>query len=435
MIVTVTLNAAIDRTLARTQLPARPAPPGSAALTSAGGKGINVARALKRLGDPGRLRGPRGRAHRRADRRATDERGPPQRLRPDPRGVSHLHRRRRPNVERLHRDQRVGARGRGARARDPAREARLPLPRRGVHGLLAGRSRAASTTTSTSSRSARRTAAACRPCSTPRASPSGVASTQSRGSSPRTCARQSSSSGTSSPGTRISSPRSTRSPSSAPETSWSPPRVGCYALFREDRAEVRLQASAPHLEPISQVGSGDALIAGLIAARVSGKPYEEAVRSGVATGAASVLEAGAGRFDVREVGRLASLVAVRPSRLSRATCRILRKLSVELRPEDVERLLALERKFAKEGLTFDDVLLVPAESAVLPDEVSTAHAVHARRSSSRSRSPRRRWTRSPRRAWRSRSRARAASASIHRNLSDRGAGGARSTRSSARSRG
>jgi len=46
-------------------------------------------------------------------------------------------------------------------------------------------------------------------------------------------------------------------------------------------------------------------------------------------------------------------------------------VSVELRPEEVERLLALERKFAKEGLTFDDVLLVPAESAVLPSEVST----------------------------------------------------------------
>jgi len=44
---------------------------------------------------------------------------------------------------------------------------------------------------------------------------------------------------------------------------------------------------------------------------------------------------------------------------------------VELRPDDVERLLALERKFAKEGLTFDDVLLVPAESAILPNEVST----------------------------------------------------------------
>jgi IMP dehydrogenase len=46
-------------------------------------------------------------------------------------------------------------------------------------------------------------------------------------------------------------------------------------------------------------------------------------------------------------------------------------VSVELRPDEVERLLALERKFAKEGLTFDDVLLVPAESGVLPGEVST----------------------------------------------------------------
>src|SRR5207247_4790680 len=30
-----------------------------------------------------------------------------------------------------------------------------------------------------------------------------------------------------------------------------------------------------------------------------------------------------------------------------------------------------ESKFGKEGLTFDDVLLVPAESAVLPNDVST----------------------------------------------------------------
>ena len=38
----------------------------------------------------------------------------------------------------------------------------------------------------------------------------------------------------------------------------------------------------------------------------------------------------------------------------------------------VERLLELDRKFGKEGLTFDDVLLVPAESQVLPNDVSTA---------------------------------------------------------------
>ncbi len=46
-------------------------------------------------------------------------------------------------------------------------------------------------------------------------------------------------------------------------------------------------------------------------------------------------------------------------------------MSVELRPDDVLRLLELDRKFAKEGLTFDDVLLVPAESHVLPNDVST----------------------------------------------------------------
>lgn len=87
---------------------------------------------------------------------------------------------------------------------------------------------------------------------------------------------------------------------------------GCVALFREDRAERRLKARAPRLEPISKVGSGDALVAGFLSARISGKSLEEAVRVGVATGAASVLEAGAGRFDTREVARLTSLIEVGP---------------------------------------------------------------------------------------------------------------------------
>src|SRR6266550_2555565 len=37
-------------------------------------------------------------------------------------------------------------------------------------------------------------------------------------------------------------------------------------------------------------------------------------------------------------------------------------MGVELAPGQVERLLELDRKFGREGLTFDDVLLVPAES-------------------------------------------------------------------------
>jgi IMP dehydrogenase len=47
-------------------------------------------------------------------------------------------------------------------------------------------------------------------------------------------------------------------------------------------------------------------------------------------------------------------------------------MEVELGPQQVERLLELDRKFGREGLTFDDVLLVPAESRVLPNDVSTA---------------------------------------------------------------
>jgi 1-phosphofructokinase family hexose kinase len=86
---------------------------------------------------------------------------------------------------------------------------------------------------------------------------------------------------------------------------------GCLALFREDRSELRLDATVQRLEPIAKVGSGDALLAGFIAARVSGRGIEDAVRSGVATGAASVLEAGAGRFDAREASRLTSLVEAR----------------------------------------------------------------------------------------------------------------------------
>ena len=46
-------------------------------------------------------------------------------------------------------------------------------------------------------------------------------------------------------------------------------------------------------------------------------------------------------------------------------------METEFRQEEIERLVAFERKFGKEGLTFDDVLLVPAESHVLPNDVST----------------------------------------------------------------
>src|SRR6266511_5805941 len=46
-------------------------------------------------------------------------------------------------------------------------------------------------------------------------------------------------------------------------------------------------------------------------------------------------------------------------------------MSTEVHPQQLEQLVAFERKFGKEGLTFDDVLLLPAESSVLPNDVST----------------------------------------------------------------
>src|ERR671935_1494211 len=46
-------------------------------------------------------------------------------------------------------------------------------------------------------------------------------------------------------------------------------------------------------------------------------------------------------------------------------------METELQQEELERLVTFDRKFGREGLTFDDVLLLPAESSVLPNDVST----------------------------------------------------------------
>jgi 1-phosphofructokinase family hexose kinase len=79
---------------------------------------------------------------------------------------------------------------------------------------------------------------------------------------------------------------------------------GCYALLREDREELRYHASVPRIDPISPVGSGDVLLAGFIAARYEGRPAEESLRRAVAAGAAAVQEVGAGRFEPHEIARL-----------------------------------------------------------------------------------------------------------------------------------
>jgi 1-phosphofructokinase family hexose kinase len=85
---------------------------------------------------------------------------------------------------------------------------------------------------------------------------------------------------------------------------------GCFALFREERERRRFRVVAPELDVVSPVGSADVLLAGFIAAQVAGRPLEEALRSAVAAGAASTLAVGAGRFEPREAGRLLPSVEV-----------------------------------------------------------------------------------------------------------------------------
>jgi 1-phosphofructokinase/tagatose 6-phosphate kinase len=85
---------------------------------------------------------------------------------------------------------------------------------------------------------------------------------------------------------------------------------GAFALLREERSAKRYRATAPYVEALSAVGAGDVLLAGFLAALFEGRQPEEALRAAVGAGAASTLEIGAGRFEPREAGRLAAGVEV-----------------------------------------------------------------------------------------------------------------------------
>ena len=80
--------------------------------------------------------------------------------------------------------------------------------------------------------------------------------------------------------------------------------TGCVALVREERERRRFRAVAPRVEAVSAVGAGDVLVAAFLAGSLVGRPVEESLRGAVAAGAASTLEIGAGRFDPREAQRL-----------------------------------------------------------------------------------------------------------------------------------
>jgi 1-phosphofructokinase family hexose kinase len=84
--------------------------------------------------------------------------------------------------------------------------------------------------------------------------------------------------------------------------------TSCFGLFHEERSPRRFRASVPRVEPLASAGAGDVLLAGFLAARFNGRPLDDSLRRAIGAAAASVTELGPGRFDPREAGRLASTV-------------------------------------------------------------------------------------------------------------------------------
>ncbi len=86
---------------------------------------------------------------------------------------------------------------------------------------------------------------------------------------------------------------------------------GCIALVGEepDRRVYRVRLDQLE-EPVSTVGSGDAFLAGFAAARYAGEDAEECLRFAVACGAESTRRFGAGVLDPRGVERLLPEVEV-----------------------------------------------------------------------------------------------------------------------------
>ncbi len=84
---------------------------------------------------------------------------------------------------------------------------------------------------------------------------------------------------------------------------------GCIALFEKESRKLCRVTLEP-LEAVSTVGSGDAFLAGYLASRYRGDSAELGLRFGVACGAQSTQHLGAGVLDVREVERLLNEVEV-----------------------------------------------------------------------------------------------------------------------------
>jgi 1-phosphofructokinase family hexose kinase len=85
---------------------------------------------------------------------------------------------------------------------------------------------------------------------------------------------------------------------------------GCLAVLGDGTDRSLYRATLEPLEPVSSVGSGDAFLAGFVAARYGGRDPDRCLRFAVACGAESTQHFGAGQLDQRDVERLVSEVQV-----------------------------------------------------------------------------------------------------------------------------
>lgn len=79
---------------------------------------------------------------------------------------------------------------------------------------------------------------------------------------------------------------------------------GCIASVLDGGERRLLRVWIDPREAVASVGSGDAFLAGFVASRYQGKDVEECLRYGVAAGAESTVRLGAGLIDAREVQRV-----------------------------------------------------------------------------------------------------------------------------------
>jgi len=85
---------------------------------------------------------------------------------------------------------------------------------------------------------------------------------------------------------------------------------GCVAAVGENASRRLLEVHTESLDPVSTVGSGDAFLAGYVAARYDGRSPEDCLAYGVACGAESTQHFGAGTVDRNQVERLLGEVSV-----------------------------------------------------------------------------------------------------------------------------